>query len=109
MKRMGRSLSEFAQQDENRNVMSRFLAEADIASFRFIGIQDYFVEDLQRLAKIMAWPSIKNRVHNATQLVKPPVSDKEYQLIEEANTKDLALYKEALALRLESLKTLREL
>ena len=106
MNRMGRSLKEFAQQEENQNVMSRFLAGADLQSFRFIGIQDYFEEDLQRLSKIMAWPAIKNRVHNATQLEKPQITEADYQLVAEANKKDLVLYQEALELRTESLKSL---
>jgi hypothetical protein len=102
--RMGRSLSEFAQQEENQNRMSHFLAGADLKSFHFVGIQDYFEEDLQRLALSMQWPMIANRVHNATEVKKPEISEAEYQLIESLNQRDIDLYEEALNLRNQSLK-----
>jgi hypothetical protein len=103
MSRMGKSLVEFAQHSDNQNVMSRFLDGCDLSQFSFIGIQDHFEEELARLEKVMNWPSISNRIHNATALSKKEISAIEYEQIAKLNQLDMQLYEDACFIRNQSL------
>ena len=99
MKRMGRSLMEFVAQEENQNIMSRFLEGADLEQFKFVGIQDDFEEELVRFEKTMGWNGVANRVHNATNTNREDLTQEERDFILEANSKDMKLYQEALRIR----------
>ncbi len=105
MSRMGRSLLEFAEQTENQNVMSRFLKGSDLSRFKFIGIQDHFEEELVRLERIMNWPPIVNRIHNATERLKLEISTREYEQIALLNQGDMMLFEQACHLRNQTLST----
>ncbi|WP_417612803.1 sulfotransferase family 2 domain-containing protein [Owenweeksia hongkongensis] len=99
MKRMGRSLMEFVAQEENQNIMNRFLEGADLKQFKFVGIQDDFEEELIRFEKTMGWKGVVNRVHNATNANRESLTAEERAFILEANKKDMELYQEALRIR----------
>ncbi len=103
MSRMGKSLLEFAQLHDNQNVMSRFLEGSDLRNFKFIGIQDHFEEELERLGKCMNWPLIRNRVHNATAQSIKQISSTDFEEIEDLNKEDMLLYREACTIRMQAL------
>lgn len=96
MNRIGKTLSEFVQFEENRNVMSKFLEGADLNSFKFVGFQRNFEEELQRLSKVMNWNSIKNLQLNTTDSKPRQIDQHLIELIEFNNQEDISLYKEAL-------------
>ena len=96
MNRIGKTLSEFVQFKENRNVMSKFLEGADLNSFKFVGFQRNFEEELQRLSKVMNWNSIKNLQLNTTDSKPRQIDQHLIELIEFNNQEDISLYKEAL-------------
>ena len=99
MNRMGKTLSEFVQFEENKNVMSKFLIGADLSNFTFVGFQSDFENELNRLASTMDWKTPKTPHFNNTT-DKPKNIDQELiKLIQANNKEDIELYAKALKLR----------
>ncbi|MDE5095791.1 MAG: sulfotransferase family 2 domain-containing protein, partial [Trichodesmium sp. St11_bin5] len=52
------SFWEFAQIPENQNIMSVYLRDMKLEDFFFVGIQEFFEEDLQQLKNLLFWPDV---------------------------------------------------
>ncbi len=98
-RRMGKSLEEFVALEENQNVMSKFLDQAPIEQFKFIGIQDNFAEELPRLKQLMGWSYLDNQVHNETRQKNTDIDSGIIEQIKQANAQDVELYQRVLALK----------
>jgi hypothetical protein len=72
-----------------------------LSYFDFVGIQDYYREDLEELAHLLGWVTPREFHHNKTGSYK--LSEEERQLISSWNEQDVALYEEGLRLRKERL------
>ena len=97
--RMFRSLTEFAATDMNRNRMSEFLNRASLKDFLFVGLVEYFEEDLKYLAEILNWDHVPIIKHNITGKLKEEVpADIKAQILK-WNEKDAMLYQEVLEIR----------
>jgi hypothetical protein len=96
--KMQRSLLEFARDEINRNRMSKFLAGADLETFDFIGLQEEYEKDLERLAVLLGWESYPNPRHNVTRN-RPGVDPEVIAEIRELNSQDYSLYAHALKWR----------
>ncbi|MBR9919607.1 MAG: sulfotransferase family protein [Bacteroidetes bacterium] len=99
LSKMQRSLMEYAAQEINQNRMSKFLAGMELEDFAFVGIQDHFSEDLQRIAKLLDWEETQELKHNITGRKKEGVSDEERAQIARYNQADVELYQKALERR----------
>lgn len=97
--RMGKSLEEYVALEENQNVMSRFLEGAPLDSFKFIGLQDHYSEDLKHLQELMNWPQLQSEVHNSTQRKNKQHEARLLNLIKEVNAQDMELYSRIKALK----------
>jgi len=96
--KMQRSLIEFSRDEINRNRMSKFLAGIDLNQFAFIGLQETYEADLERLAGILGWNSYPNLKHNVTA-ARPMVDPEVLAEIRELNSDDYKLYAEAIEWR----------
>ena len=96
---MERTLIEFARAKGNRNRMARFLNDMPLQSFDFVGVTEFFPEDLNYLATLLNWKSYKEFHHNVTDSKKPIVSEEIREEIKKLNEKDIEVYNEGLALR----------
>ncbi|MEL6866383.1 MAG: sulfotransferase family 2 domain-containing protein [Bacteroidota bacterium] len=103
LSKMQRSLLEYAHAQVNRNRIGKFLRGTELEDLHFIGIQDYFSEDLHQMAKAMNWGGITELRHNITGS-KYEVSEADRQKIAELNETDMALYEKALRIREQRLK-----
>lgn len=92
LKKMEKSLLEYADNEISRNRMTKFLDGAKIEDFAFIGIVENFKEDLVRLASVLEWNSVPYVKVNVTKKEKPVVSDDIRRQIKEWNMADVALY-----------------
>lgn len=101
--RIGKSLQEFVLHPENQNVQSNFLQEAPLENFAFIGIQDKFESELDRLSNTMGW-KVKNNSHNITQNKRNRAEHDAdiIALIEKLNSKDIDLYNRVVELNRKS-------
>lgn len=98
--KMERSLLEYAQDERNRNRMSKFLKGIDLKDFFFIGIVENYDNDIQELGKKLNWSTLEIVTHNKTGTGNKPLVDEQTKaLIRSYNKKDQALYEQALALR----------
>ena len=104
MDRMTYSLLEFATKPENCNRMHRFLKGVKLTEMDFVGITEYFDEDIHHLAAIMNWPKVKSLAVNKTRKKGKDIPDDVIEQIEAANQKDMEIYAEAMNLRNERLK-----
>ncbi len=95
MERMGKSLIQFAELEANQNVMSKFLSGANLEQFTFVGIQDHFETELERLHLQLNWKKIDNRKHNVTGKKATKVDEETLAFIKTVNAKDVALYEKA--------------
>lgn len=98
LNRVAKSLKEFAAQEETQNVMSKFLVGLELEQFKFIGIQDSFESELERLVKTMGWEKVKNIKHNVTGKTTPPIDEETLEFIKKVNQKDIELFNRALEL-----------
>jgi hypothetical protein len=97
---------EFIEIPDLKNVLSKSLCGRALDSLYFVGIQEYFHDDLQELGMMLGWGSISSVVFN-----KNPQPDYETAVQEivsnssivskaiHENYEDFELYKEALALK----------
>lgn len=100
--KMQRSLLEYARRNTSKNLMARYLEGMELKDFKFVGIQEYYQEDLQYLAQLYNWPKVKEYKHNITGSTYE-LSEAEREELIALNHRDVALYQEALAIREERL------
>ena len=100
------SFLEFVEIPKAQNMMSVFLRNLELKDFYFVGIQDFFAEDLEELKRRLSWPDVKiskenNNPYSDYQRIKEKVlSDRAIvEKVYSLNSKDAELYKEALSLR----------
>lgn len=101
LSKMQRSLWEYAKNDRNRNRISKFLMGRNINKFRFVGVQEYFEEDVKYLSKQFEWNSFELLHYNSTPTERPDISSKLRLKIEDLNKVDMELYQQALNLRVK--------
>ena len=101
LSKMQRSLIEYASADNNRNRMSKFLDGKSLDNFLFVGLVEYFSEDLVDLSNILEWSSYKEVRHNVTSARSRNVSEDLRKEIKKLNRQDVELYNNALELRKE--------
>jgi hypothetical protein len=102
MERM--SLIEFAERPEIQNHMNACLG--DIKELSFIGVQEFFADDLQDIANLLSWKNYQieqvnqNRFPKYLEYCQEIWSDTEtIKKIADCNTKDMELYEYVLELR----------
>lgn len=107
------SFIEFAEQPEMQNLISsKFVQEQKLADFYFVGIQEFFLEDLLELRKMFGWPKYELETQNTNPypeyklLLEEVLSNQEIlQKISVLNQEDIEIYQEALNLRENRLRT----
>jgi len=103
--RRGEDLLTYAALEENRNRMSQFLRGVPLQDLFFAGIQEYFAQELQRLAALLDWPAMSIPHLNPGR--EAPVTDPDtWRALCQFNTEDMDLYREALHLRDFSLQNI---
>ncbi len=99
LNKMERTLLEYARAEIARNRIAKFLDGMKAEDFLFIGVQEFFEEDLADLSHLLHWKKTPPLHHNDSELQRAPVSEEIRKEIRSLNERDIALYKEALALR----------
>ncbi|MBP6184541.1 MAG: sulfotransferase family 2 domain-containing protein [Saprospiraceae bacterium] len=99
LRKMQRSLLEYAHDETNQNRMSRFLEGLSLETMHFVGIVEQYDEDLKTLANRMAWADYPVFHHNQTGKDTSSITDTERDIIRSLNQEDVALYEHALVLR----------
>ena len=100
------NILEFAQIPDMRNFLTQHIKGMKLQEFDFVGIQEFYPEDLQDLQKMMSWsdaqPIIKNSnlYHKYQKSLQEILSNTSLiNQIAKLNREDLQLYKNALELR----------
>jgi len=101
LSKMQRSLLEYAHEELNRNIMSKFLDGTKLEDFAFVGITDYYSEDLADLGCLMGWSHVPEFKVNVTGKKELEISEHDKSIIRKLNSKDDALYTKAIMLRKE--------
>ncbi|RMG05891.1 MAG: hypothetical protein D6726_00495 [Nitrospirae bacterium] len=104
LSKMEKTLIEYARADINRNRMSKFLEGLNLEDLLFVGIQEYFSEDLDYLAEVLGWEGYEEYFHNASSEQKKPVSEELRREIQLLNDEDMKIYRKAMELREKRLK-----
>jgi lipopolysaccharide transport system ATP-binding protein len=96
----GGSLMEFAIHDWSRNRMSYYLDGIELDRLLFVGLQEYFAEDVGALSSLLGWKlPVETSLLNSTITPREPLSGEVFTIIAELNKADMKLYERALALR----------
>ena len=98
LSKMQRTLLEYAADPLNQNRISKFLAGHTLEDFLFVGIQEFYEEDLQHLSSKLHWKDTPYFRHNITG-TKREVDAAVRQQIADYNAADLECYEQALRLR----------
>jgi hypothetical protein len=99
LSKMERSLLEYAQNDLNRNRMTKFLEGMALEDFAFIGFVENYEEDLSRLGKLMNWKATQHFEVNKTGGAKQQIDQNIRAQIADLNQEDLQFYNRALELQ----------
>ena len=99
--RINETLIEYASRDENRNRMSKFLKGISTDELFFVGMQEYFEQDIMRLGRMLDWPDITIPVINKSpnRNDQKILSAQTRKIIEDLNVLDLQLYKSVMERR----------
>jgi hypothetical protein len=100
--RINESLLEFAQLEENRNRMSKFLDGINIEDLYFFGIVEYFKDDIIELSKKLNWPKIIVPHLNSVPYDKTfgkLGNQNIFEKLKELNSLDIDLYNRVLKLK----------
>ncbi|MEG4043675.1 glycosyltransferase [Microcoleus sp. Pol17_C1] len=99
-------LVEFAEMPENQNVISEYLRGIEITDFFFIGIQEFFQDDLNNLKESLDWPELEigwnnqNKYQGYHTYVNKVLGDKNMVAkLAALNSDDIEVYQTALKLR----------
>lgn len=98
LSKMQKSLIEYAQLEQNRNRMAKFLDGISLDKMKFVGIQEYYNEDLAYFSQLFGFNNITPHEHNITK-DRDTVNPEVIQKIEELNSLDIKIYKRGLELR----------
>ncbi len=98
LSKLQRSLEEYASAPLNQNRISKFLSGRALEDFAFVGIQEHYQADLQRLAQLLEWPTAPHFRHNVTGKRYEVSTDLRKQ-IASYNEADMILYEKGLELR----------
>jgi hypothetical protein len=97
------SLLEFAEFPDMQNFMSSYTAGRQLTDYYFVGVQDFFNEDLTALKKTMNWGeftvTINNNNHDTyyNKKLQEYLADRELiNQLKSLNSKDVELYEAAL-------------
>lgn len=96
--KMMKSLEEFICSDVNRNKMSAMTDGKSLQEFFFIGIYEYYTDDLLFLSSLLR-RRLNSFEVNKTTNKNSVISEEIKLLIEHNNQNDMELYKEALSIR----------
>ncbi|MGB3404809.1 MAG: sulfotransferase family 2 domain-containing protein [Microcoleaceae cyanobacterium] len=99
---------EFAKIPENQNIESLYIDKMNLRDFYFVGIQEFFKDDMTEFKQLMGWSDFKMNTKNKNShpeyLERLEAILNDIGLMNELailNSKDMELYKEALELRAE--------
>jgi len=98
LKKMQRSLLEYAEYEPSQNRMAKFLEGLALEDLLFVGIQEDYDRSLERLAGLLGWEDYPVFHHNLTGEKDRGVTPAERARIRELNQRDVVLYERALAL-----------
>ncbi len=92
-------LMEYAAYMENRNRMSQFLEGAVLDDFFFVGLQQFFVEDIKNLSLKLGWPEVTVPYHNTSSSNEIRLDHHELNQLIKWNLEDVKMYLEVLKKR----------
>lgn len=98
-------LVEFARLPTMQNrITNIFMKDMELSDFYFIGIQEFFEEDIRQLGEMMGWKDLKIESVNINQHPEYKnfinnIDKKTYEYLISLNKKDMLLYESALELR----------
>ncbi|MEB3343450.1 methyltransferase domain-containing protein [Okeania sp.] len=107
------SFIEFVEQPEMQNLIKlNFLQNERLKDFYWVGIQDFFAEDLHQLSVMLNWADYELETQKSNPypeyklLTKEVLSNQEIvDKISAMNQEDIEIYREALSLRVRRQKT----
>jgi hypothetical protein len=107
---------EFANIPDVRNEMSLYVGGRNLKDFYWVGIQEFFKDDLRDLGKMLNWPEIqityenKNQYDDYNYLVKSLLNDSDIMnYLITLYREDIELYQAALDLRVKRKQLLNSL
>ena len=96
-KQTQQSILEYTHDKHNQNKMSTILNGLDIKDFFFIGVQEYFCADLNKICSMLGWKN--NAIQKLNSINYDEVSADIKKQIGEINKYDIDLYNKIVELR----------
>lgn len=103
LKKMQRTLREYALYEPSQNRMSKFLEGLDLEALFFVGLVEHYEEDVMMLAHKLHWDHTPVFYHNRTGNTRAEVTEEDRAFIRSLNARDVALYERAMALRAQGM------
>lgn len=100
--RTNETLLTYAQREENRNRMSKFLNGIELEELFFFGILESFAQDVNQLADMLNWPNFTiPHLNNLSpeEGNNPAIDNITIETINALNALDIELYQKALVLK----------
>lgn len=101
--RKSETLLEYAQREENRNRIAKFMRGLPPEDFFFIGLLEHFAADFEALGRRLHWPGIPElpRLNDNRSFRRrlPALAESERRALQALNAEDMAIYDWALQAR----------
>ncbi len=98
LKKLKRSLSEYAMDPPQQNRMSQFLSGIELERLFFVGFTNNYNDGMERISNLLGWKNHEAFFHNKTEGRNFNVTNQEIELIRSLNQLDIKLYENALNL-----------
>src|SRR5690606_37799397 len=85
LKKLRRSLSEYAMYAPHHNRMSQFLSGIELEQLFFVGFTENYNDGMERISNLLGWENYDAFYHNKTEGKKYNVTDEEIDLIRSQN------------------------
>jgi len=100
LSKLQRTLIEFARAEINRNRQVKFLSGSHLEDYDFVGISEFFDQEVSRLSAVLKWKGVPEIPHhNKTPERATHLSNEIVEEIQALNAEDTQLYNSALQIR----------
>ena len=95
---MEKNFMEFAREENNQNLMSKYIGDNCLSDYAFVGVQERYDSEVERFSKVLGWNNFEKYYQNKTNAKPVQLTQSELEEIKSYNRKDYQLYNYAVEL-----------
>lgn len=94
-----KTVEDYISREYNQNRLWQYLNGVDLETLYFVGLVEYYEEDLRELGRMLGWKQVSVRHDNRSEGAGVVLTDSIRDAILKYNAKDVAIYEKAVEIR----------